>query len=283
MRSFAKWMVVPVVTLLFGLLSLADSRASQPPMSAHDLVQAVIANEINPQTDTDHWLYDAEIEKDGRKQTKEVAETPNGSVEHVLAVDGHPLSPEKQQEEMDKIKKLTGNTRGLQKWQEAQKKEAEETTAFMKMIPDAFVFRYAGSEAGLLKLTFTPNPNYQTPSREARVLHAMEGEILVEGNQKRLAGISGHLMEEVKFGGGWFGYLEKGGTFSVKRCEVRPKEWALAAMEINMKGKALFLKTISVQEKETRTDFRKLPDDLTLGGAAEIFLSHVVSAANHQP
>jgi hypothetical protein len=61
------------------------------------------------------------------------------------------------------------------------------------------------------------------------------------------------------------GHLEKGGTFSVRRCEVSPKEWVLTTMEVDINGKALFLKTISVHQKEYRSDFRKVPNNLTFG------------------
>jgi hypothetical protein len=40
-------------------------------------------------------------------------------------------------------------------------------------------------------------------------------------------------------------------------------------MNINMRGKALFFKTIDVRQNETRTSFQRVPDDLTLAQAAE--------------
>jgi hypothetical protein len=39
-------------------------------------------------------------------------------------------------------------------------------------------------------------------------------------------------------------------------------------LNINMRGKALFFKTIEVQQNETRTGFQRVPDDLTLAQAA---------------
>ncbi|PYV61247.1 MAG: hypothetical protein DMG97_43745, partial [Acidobacteria bacterium] len=59
-----------------------------------------------------------------------------------------------------------------------------------------------------------------------------------------------------------------------------PAQWMLIAMDVNMNGKALFFKTIAVQQKEYRHNFRKLPDDLTLTDAAHILTNHVPLAAN---
>ena len=51
-------------------------------------------------------------------------------------------------------------------------------------------------------------------------------------------------------------------------------------MEVDMKGKALFFKTIAVHEKEYRSDFRTVPDGLTFAEAADILSNEVTVAAN---
>ena len=49
----------------------------------------------------------------------------------------------------------------------------------------------------------------------------------------------------------------------------------ITAMNINMRGKALFFKTIDVRQNETRTSFQRVPDDLTLAQAAELLKAGV--------
>ena len=39
------------------------------------------------------------------------------------------------------------------------------------------LFNYGGRDGDLIKLSFTPNPNFQPPSLEAHVSHDMEGEL----------------------------------------------------------------------------------------------------------
>jgi hypothetical protein len=45
-----------------------------------------------------------------------------------------------------------------------------------------------------------------------------------------------------------------------------------------MRGKALLFKTINVQQTETRSDFQRVPDDLTLTQAADILNGQMVIA-----
>jgi hypothetical protein len=108
----------------------------------------------------------------------------------------------------------------------------------------------------------------------------MEGEIWVHETQRRLIRIQGQLVADVKFAGGLLGHLEKGGHFNVEQRELSPGQWDLTFMEVDMKGKALFFKTIAVKEKEYRSDFRTVPDGLTLAEAAEILSNEVTVAAN---
>lgn len=270
-----------VVSLLLGQAVMGQSTIPEPTISPNDLMRAVIANELKPAPDGDHWMYEVEKEEDGQKQSKEVVQTREGSLERLIATGGHVLSPRQQQEEAARIESLLKNSEERQRLEELRKKDAKECEAFLRMIPDAFLFTYQGPEGGLVKLTFKPNPSFQPASRAARVLHAMEGEVLVQAKEQRLAAISGRLAEDVKFAGGVLGHLEKGGTFSVRRAAVGPAQWMLVAMDVNMKGKALFFKNIAVQQKEHRRNFRKLPDDLTLTEAAHILTNHVTLAANH--
>ena len=82
--------------------------------------------------------------------------------------------------------------------------------------------------------------------------------------------IRGHLNREVKFGGGLLGHLDPGGRFDVQQTEVAPGYWELTRLDVEMKGKALFFKTISIQQKMRRSDFHRLSDDLTLSQAADL-------------
>ena len=75
------------------------------------------------------------------------------------------------------------------------------------------------------------------------------------------------------------GHLEKGGQFEVKRTEVVPGHWEVTEMAVNMRGKALLFKTISVQQKELHQNFERVPDDLTMSDAAALLLKQSLVAA----
>jgi hypothetical protein len=273
------------LTGLIALLPIAaafgQSAPAGLPVSANDLVRAVVANELKPQ-DGSHgrWMYRVEREEQGKKKTKEVVQTELGSLDRLVAVDGQPLNPKEQKDESERIGNLVLNPAEQQRLEETKKKEAEQCKAFFKLLPDALTFIYAGRDGDLIKLSYRPNPSFQPPSREARVFNEMEGEMWVHETQRRLVRIRGHLIADVKFAGGLLGHLEKGGHFSVEQRELFPGQWDLTFMEVDMKGKALFFKTIAVKEQEYRSDFRTVPDGLTLAEAADMLTKQVMVAAN---
>ena len=274
--------VTPIVTIiLLGSTAFSQSDSERLGMSANELARKVVTNELKVQNeDLGHWMYRLEKEDAEKKQVQEIVETKDGSLSRLLSTDGRPLDAKQQQKESRRIQRLVSNPGEQRKLQQASNKKAEQGERLFKILPDVFVFGYAGCEGDLIKLSFRPNPNFRPPSIEARVFQNMEGEMTVDSKQERLAAINGHLMEDVKFGGGLLGHLDKGGKFEVRQTEVAPGQWEMTVLVVDMKGKVLLFKTIDVQQVESHLDFHRVPDDLTLAEAASILNGQTVVADN---
>src|SRR3989441_1129265 len=273
-RALTGWLA-----LLLAVPAFSQSASVDQATSANDLARAVVANELKSQ-DARRWMYHVDREEQGKKKAKEVVQTGQGSLDRLVEIDGHPLNDHEQQQEKKRIEALVRNPEEQQRLEQLKKKDAEQCKSFFQMIPDAFTFSYAGREGDLIELSYKPNPRFRPSSREARVFHEMEGEMWVHGTQRRLARIRGQLIADVKFAGGLLGHLEKGGQFNVEQTELSTNQWELTVMEVHVKGKALFFKTIAVQENEYRSDFRSVPDGLTLAEAADMLTKQVIVAAN---
>lgn len=273
-------MPIPVVVALLagGALSQTAPILSQPALTT---VKNVIYNEMHPPSASNtHWKYRLEKSSGSKEESRTVIETKSGSLDRLVAISGKPLTPSQQADETKRILKFAHDRDAQRKAEEARRKDGEQCDSFLKMIPDAFLFEYAGENGTAVKLNFKPNPRFQAPSREGRVLQQMAGEMWVDGRQQRLISISGRLMNDVKFGGGLLGHLAKGGEFTVKRAEVVPGDWELTELTVNMQGKALLFKSIAVQQKEVHSNFERMPDDLTLADAANALLKQTLVAEN---
>ena len=279
LRLIHRPMALIVTIILLGVLARSQS-VPNSPVSANDLVRRVVTNELTSQDDHTNWMYRLEKEQYGKKQVEEIVETKEGSLSRLLSVNGLPLTPKQQMEEDERVRKLMASRSAQQKLRRSLDSETVQGRRLFKMLPDAFVFSFAGGDGNLVKLSFRPNASFRAPSLEARVFHDMEGEMWVDCKQERLAGFDGHLTQAVKFGFGVLGHLDKGGHFEVRQAEVVPGHWDITTLSLEMTGRALLVASIGVQKKENHQDFRRVPDDLTLTQAADILNRSIVLADN---
>lgn len=236
------------------------------------LVREIVRNEIEMQlTDKSLWCFREEKEEDSKPaKTLEICQTTDGDLERVIAVNGRELSPSETEAEDQRIQKLIAHPAQLLSKQKKEREDGEQARTFLKAIPDAFEFQLLGSEGNLVKLHFRPNPSFHAASRAATVFHHMEGTLVLDRQEKRIAEIFGRVTSEVRFGGGLLGHLDKGGTFFVKDGEVVPGHWDAISMNLDLSGRALFFKTISVHEREQYRDYTPVPASATLAQVGEL-------------
>lgn len=244
----------------------SDSKPLSPPnMSADELVRQVVANETQlVDSDHSHWMYRQHHVEDGKDTLKECVDTDQGALCRLIAEGGHPLSQSEQAKEKERLAELVKNPERQRKLQEARKKDGDQALKMLKMLPNAFHYEYAGTEGDLVKLKFVPNPQFTPPDRESRVFHAMVGFMWVNRDAKRLVELSGKLTRDVDFGFGLLGHLYRGGTFQVKRADVGDGHWETTLLDVKIRGKALFFKTINADQRETTDNFAKAPGKLTM-------------------
>ena len=268
-----------LVVILLGVSTRSQSVPSSQ-VSANDLARRVITNELKFQDDHSNWMYRLEKEEYGKKQVQEIIETREGSLSRLLSTNDRPLTAIQQEEEDQRVQELMASRSAKLKLQRALDADILRGRRLFEMLPDAFVFNYSGGDGNLVRLSFRPNPNFRPPSVEARIFHDMEGEMWVDCKQERLAAFNGHLTQDVKFGLGLLGHLDKGGHFEVRQAEVVPGHWDMTTISVEMTGKALLFKSIVVQKRENRRDFHQVSDDLTLTQAADVLNRHIVVADN---
>jgi len=240
--------------------SSSTSAANTSETNLKALVRDILQNELRAQTE-DHslWCYRKLTDKDGKQQLFAACQTKALEIDRLMAVNGKPLTEEQWKQENQRIEQLLNSRSQLKKEKQQQREDGEQATHLLQMLPDAFLFQQQNSEANRITLHFTPNAEFRASGASEAVFHHMEGTLILDVKQKRLVEISGRLNSDVKFAGGLLGHLDKGGTFYVKQQEVGPGCWEMTRMDVQMNGKALFFKTISVRTREIDTDFHAVP------------------------
>lgn len=283
MRRLPLAMSLAFCFIFAGKTALSDGpvQGGAPQISANELLRKVVDHELQAgKEDQSHWMYKSATRKPGRTVTKEVIETKQGELDRLVSINGKPIGEVQRKSENARIQKVVADPQELQKLKKNQQNDSDQSDHLLAVLPKAMIASYGSSRNGLIELNLEPNPKYHPTSHETAVFHTMAGKIWVSAKEDRLAEIDGHLAKRVEFWHGLLGHLEKGGEFHVTQSEVQPGHWEITALHVNMRGKALFFKTIGVQQNETRSDFEQVPDDLTLAQAAEK-LNTETDAAEH--
>jgi hypothetical protein len=228
-----------------------------------ELVRSAIQNQMNDNSQIHLFTWKERKYRGNDTQVEYLVDTPKGTVSRVMLIDDKPLSPAQQREEQERIRKMLDPAQMRRKLKD-QQEDDERTRNMLSTIPDAFDFMYLGSTSApnghkLERIKFVPRPGFNPPSRESMVFTGMQGEMLVDETACRLAKIDGTLVKEVNFGWGILGRLYKGGRFFVEQAEVAPSHWDTTKMILHFDGKALFIKSIHIDENETSWDFQPVP------------------------
>lgn len=101
----------------------------------------------------------------------------------------------------------------------------------------------------------------------------MSRTLKIDTKQTRLSQLSGHLIQNVDFGGCILGKLKKGGTFEVDQADLGGGHWEITNLEVQISGGAMLLATIKEQQHEIRAGFRRVPPGTSLSKAAEMLAS----------
>jgi len=269
----------------------APPPANALPDPGH-LVKEVVYNELHDHDTHGYWRYWVERHAGNETQVEEQVETADGPVAQLQTSNGHPLSSPAREQEEQRLQHLLHSPGERAQHRKAYAEDETRIGRILTLLPDAFVYEAAQIEAGpqgpCYHMRFHPNPDYPAHSIEARIFHAMAGELWVSVQSKRLVRLDGKLQENVDFGYGLLGRLYKGGWFQLERTHVGggPNAaagrggWKTQRLEVHMQGRAMLFKTIARETSEVRGGFVSVPKDLSLEQAAALVRPPASAAEN---
>lgn len=238
-----------------------------PPEPAQALVDRALANELAAAQDASHPMR-FQLRKTSPRltRTQEIFETRDGLVARLIAVNDNPLSPTDEQVEEARLNELL-----IDPGRQHRRKQSEDTDAgralkVLRMLPSAFLFQYAGQGPGpagtIERFTFKPNQSFSPPDLETEALTAMAGEIWIDPVHQRVVRLEGHLQQDVDFGWGILGRLNKGGWIVIEQADVGGGQWRAVRFKMAMSGR-VFLKNRVFDTTEEQTNFAPLPVGLS--------------------
>jgi hypothetical protein len=264
--------------LLLTLLTLTSPALSQPnqPQDPAALVRRAIQNREDAAKTHRPLRYLFRKTDDHRDTTKDIIETSQGDVARLIAIDNQPLTAEPNQTELDRLNTLANHPEIQEHRHQREQKDADRVNRLMRLLPDAFLYRDQGispcptGKGTCHHLTFSPNPSFEPPDVEANIFRGLAGEIWIDQAQERLTRLDAHVIANVDFGWGILGKLDKGGTIQLEQSDIGNHDWELTTLKLNLKGKALMLKSLNIQLTEQATQFSQVPPGVDFRKAIQL-------------
>ena len=266
--------------LAAGLPACAFASApaqDSPSQDSASLVRRAVQNELSAiQAHTPERFRLRKVD-DRRDTTREIIESKEGDVARLVAVGGKPLGPNGVQAEQDRLNFLKDHPELQDHRRKREQEDADRVNSMIRLLPDAFLYQDAGlisCPAGQCRrLTFTPNPKFDSPNLESNILRGMAGEMWIDPSQQRITKIDSHLIDDVDFGWGMIGRLHKGGTVVIEQSEVSKSQWAVTSLKLDLTGRALLVKSLSIRMTEEESNFSPLPSPVDFRQAIQMLLS----------
>ena len=216
-----------------------------PALTGQVLVNRALANELSAAQDASHPMrYQLRKTSPRLTTTKEILETKDGDVARLIAINDQSLSPAAESNEEARLNALRGDPGKQQRRKQAEEDDSGRVLKVLRALPSAFVYQDAGPGEGptgkVERFSFRPNPKFEPPDLETEVLPAMTGEIWIDPVHLRVTRLEGHLQQDVNFGWGILGRLNRGGWIVIEQADVGGGQWRTVRFQMQMSGRVVF-------------------------------------------
>lgn len=263
------YVALPLCFILIGLAAAQD-------VTPEEVVARAAKNELA--TGTHHpFRYTLRKVDDGKVTTKEIIETKDGDVARLIAIDDKPLSPDAEAAEIQRLQTLLAHPEIQAHRHKKEQADSDRANEMIRLLPTAFLYKFEGMVDGpngpCYRLSMRPNPNFSPPDREAEVYHGMAGELWIDQKQERMVKLNVHLIGDVNFGWGIVGKLYQGGTIVVSQKDVGEEHWEQDLLRLNLNGRILLIKSLTIDTTEQESNFEPVPADWTYQDAVRALLN----------
>jgi len=243
---------------LLTIPHMLHAQTSQP--QAQQAIETAVQSELAAaKNDHSNWRYrDSDVGPD-KNAIYDQIETPQGSLKRMIELNGQPLTGQARADETDRIAEYVNDPAEQAKRHKAAAHDDAQAETLLKMLPTAFLWTIASETPEYLTLDYRPNPAFDPPDYEARVMGTMAGQVIIAREGNRIRTLRGSLTQDVKFGFGLFGRLNQGGTFDIERRQIIPGHWQITESHVHIGGRALLFKNIGQQDDEVKTDWHPSP------------------------
>lgn len=261
MLERARRLALPTAVFVSLLVSSGQVMGQASDPAAVQAVRAAVAAQLHAnQTDHSTWTYRDHDITPGKNAVYSVVETPQGELKRMIQLNGRPVTADEEQAETDRIHAFVNSPYEQARARRAGAHDDAQSNEGLRMLPEAFLWTIAAQDGETITLNYRPNPDFDPPDMQSRVMGKMAGQMVIARNGNHIRTLKGRLTEDIAIGWGILGRLNAGGTFDIERRDVGGGHWQIVETHVHIGGRAVFFKTIGQQEDDEKTEWRPSGD-----------------------
>jgi hypothetical protein len=232
-----------------------NATVSSPGEPAHDWAVDCARNEVLVIQHPDSYLRYRfhEVDEKGDRVRDQI-ETPEGSVARLILRDGHPLTPEQDAAERDRLNAMLNATAMFERHVHREQDNKKMGVRLLRMMPDAMLWSYAPGQPQLpehttggmplVVLDFVPDPKWSPPDIESEPLTGLEGRAWIDPQTRRMVHLEGHIFRAVNIGWGMVAHIYPGGTVTLQQTNAAGQRWIVEHIVEQLTLRALMVKNV---------------------------------------
>jgi hypothetical protein len=264
------------LTLLASLFLLSASSPAQTDVTAI-IQKSVEANNRDWDADPQFAYTEQDLDGKGVRKTYDVTNVLGTPYEHLIAINGKPLSASQKADEQRKYDRMLSDRKSESAEQRAQRiakfqADRRRDHAMLDELTKAFDFHVHGEQKlgpyDVYVLNATRRHGYKPPNRDCEVLTGMEGRLWIDKKTFQWVKVEAHVVHPVAIEG-FMAQVEPGTRFELEKAPVEGDIWLTTHYSMKASAKVLFLVPHHSQEEDTYSNYHRQTSSPESGKGAE--------------
>jgi len=214
--------------------------------------------------------------------TREVIETHSGNVARMVERNGQKLTAAEDAAERQRLKDILASPADFARHHKRDDSTRNDSIQLVQEMPRAMIFNYVpgqpqlpGATVRQIVIDYTPDKNYRTAETLDDLLTGIEGRMWIDAQSRRVVRIEGNVLRDVKFGWGFLGKINQGGSIVLEQTSATGDRWVYSRLVTHLTMRFV-VKNIAINDNMTASDFRPLPGPVSVQEAVRMLLAMTV-------
>lgn len=203
----------------------------------------------------------------GGSKTYQVDMIDGSPYQHLLAINGKPLSPAEQAQQMKREEQVRRDRAAQSPGQREERiakfeRDRQRDQDMMTQLTKAFQFELVGTRVvrgfHTYLLRATPRPGYKPPTMNAQVLTGMQGQLWIDEKTFQWVRVVAQVIHPVSIEG-FLAQVEPGTRFELDKMPVDDGVWLVSHFSERANAKVLFMFSHNSFEDDTFSDYQRVP------------------------